>query len=236
MKALFLILCLISLPCLAAEEEEPMMMSHSYEVSNRTRGIASRFERDVKAGRLPVKLHKGLDTLLRIGAYKLRREGYGSYGKKMMKEWDEQYSGEYLSWAYGRQVKHIGDHPAVSKWLEEKMLMMSFFLGAEIMYNLRLSDIITFNSTPKTILFCADEVNEEEYRLHWVHDEEVKVRGLAPTVAFWVSEAACLGASLTSGFLFCAPICMGVEYLTRQFIAPKTNHWLWSKACHQGEE
>lgn len=233
MKILFLVLLLLPTTVFPAQEEEPTMQSQNgeYEISDRTHRLANRFDVDVKNGRAEVRVHKGLDTLIRIAAYKLKRVGKKAESRKLLKEWNEQYSAEYLG--YLRGERHIGDHPPISQWLQDKMEALTFILGMQVMENLRLSDIETFNSTPKVIFGCVDNVDEDEYGLHWIDDPTVDIRGLAPTAVFWISEAACLGASLSSGFIFCAPICMGVEYLTKLYIAPKTNNWCWKKACHK---
>lgn len=220
-----------SIPLLAAEEE-PVMTSGDYEISERTKKMADDFASDVKMGRVEKRTHKALDTLIRIAVYKLRYDGHKKEAIKLLKEWQQQYSEMYMNELY-RTDRHIGDHAPVSQWLKDKMDMLTLILGVEVVYNLRLSDISTFNETPKVILFCADQVDEDEYYLHWVHDGDVYKRGLAPTVVFWVSEAACLGASMTTGFIPCAIICGGAEYLTRLYIAPKTNNFMWSKSCKQ---
>lgn len=215
------------------EGEEPVMSSSTYEISDRTRRMSDEFELDVIRKKTAKRAHKGLDTLIRIAAYALSREGYKSEAKKLLKEWDDQYSSHYLESYTGE--RHIGDFAVVSKWLKDQTDKLSFLLGSEIFYRLRLSDIQTFNETPKTILFCPDKVSEPEYFLHWVHDPDVYKRGLAPTTMFWICEAGCLGASLSTGFAYCAPICSGAEWLTKSYVAPKTNHMMWSRSCDKGE-
>lgn len=207
-----------------------MMVGRNTELSDRTAFSANSFQRDIKDGRFEQRMHKGLDTLLRVAAYKLKRMGYKKEAAELIAEWEGQYSFDYVMRLSG-ESKHIGDHAPVSLWLKEKMDMLIFLMGAEIAYNLRISDISTFNETPKVILFCSDHVDEDEYRLHWVHDSEVYKRGLAPTVAFWFSSSICLGASLTTGFLFCQPISMGIEWLVKKYVAPNTNRFMWQRAC-----
>jgi hypothetical protein len=69
-----------------------------------------------------------------------------------------------------------------------------------------------------------------------VHDEEVAIRGLGPTSAYWVSQVACLGLSMSSGFLFCGPISMGVEWVAKNYVFPKLNEPLWKRACLDDKE
>lgn len=209
-------------------EEEPILVSRSYEVSERSQNQASRFKRDLEDGKLPDLLHKGLDTALRISAYKLRREGFKKEANELVQEWENTYSSEYL---FSARSRHIGDFAPISLWLRSKVETLIFLLGAETAYNLRISDLETFNSATLPVIFCRDNLSEDEYRLHWVHDAEVYKRGLAPTVIFWVAQAGCLSATLTSGFLFCTPICAGVEWLVKKYVAPETNNFMWKAAC-----
>lgn len=211
--------------------EEPVFSASQYEVSDRTKKMADNLEKDILSGKSEKRIHRGLDTLIRIAAYKLKRSGHKKEGFKLLKEWQEQYFFDYAERLHG--ARHIGDHEPVSLWLKKQMDLLSFLLGAETFYNLRFSDIATFNETPKVILFCNDDVDEDEYFLHWVHDADVFKRGLAPTTMFWVAEASCLTASLSAGFILCAPICLGAEWLVKNYVAPKTSNFMWKWACNQ---
>lgn len=205
------------------------MVSKSIDTGERAQYGANQFQRDVKASKFPERMHKGLDTAIRIAAYKLRRSGFKSESAELLREWEETYSFEYVMAMSGE--RHIGDYAPVSVWLKGKTDLLIFLLGQETAYNIRLSDLASFNETPKTIIFCSTLVSEDEYRLHWVHDAEVYKRGLAPVVSYWVFQAGCLGASLTTGFLFCTPLAMGVEWLVKRYVAPNTNRWMWQRAC-----
>lgn len=209
--------------------EEPIMQSESYEISTRTKTKARGFERDVYKGKAARLAHTGLNALIHVAAYKLKISGHQSDGIRLLKEWEEQYSMEYLGWM--EDSRHIGDHPPVSAWLNEQLMKLYLILGPSAMRMTRLSDLVTFNSTPRVIFQCIDSVDLAEYGLHWIEDPFVDVGGLAPVTAFWVSSAACLGASFSSGFLFCGPISAGVEFLVRQFAAPNTNEFMWETFC-----
>lgn len=210
-------------------DEEPILVSKSIEISDRTSYGANQFQKDVKAGKFPQLMHHGLDTAIRIAAYKLKRDGYKAEATELLKEWEDTYSFEYVMVMSGE--RHIGDFEPVSVWLKGKTDMLILLLGAQTAYNLRLSDLASFNETPIPVIFCRGNLSEDEYRLHWVHDAEVYKRGLAPVTAFWVSTATCLGASLSTGFLFCSPICQGIEWLVKKYVAPNTNRWMWQRAC-----
>lgn len=231
MKLKMLLIIALSLP-LFAIEEEPVMI-HEPEISNKTKGMAIRFQKDVEAGKLKEKAHIGLDALIRLAAYKLKREGYKKESTQLLKEWSEQYQFQYMEMIYS-DSRHIGEHGAISLWLKEQSQKLEFMLGKEILHKLRLSDIRTFNETPKVVFACHDDVSEQEYFLHLVDDEEVSIRGLGPCSAYWVSQIGCMGATMSSGFMFCGPIAMGVEWVSKNYLFPKLSERLWEKACQGG--
>lgn len=237
MKALIALLLFITFSnaSLAASEEEPVMI-HEPEISARTKRMAAKYEAEIKAGKFENNVQMGLDALIRLAVYKLKREGYVKESKQLWKEWQEQYQFHYEDLLNDTDGRHIGEHGEISKWLKEQMQKLTFILGKEIVYQLRLSDLRTFNETPKVVFACYDNVSEAEYFLHLVADEEVAIRGLGPCSAYWVSQLACLGASMSSGFMFCGPISMGVEWVAKNYVFPKLNEPLWKKACLGDEE
>lgn len=194
------------------------------EISARTKRMAREFGYDVEKGKLREKAHMGLDALIHLAIDTLKKEGHIKEAETMQKEWSEQYSFMFLD------NRHIGEHGALSLWLKEQMEKLTFLLGKEIVYSLRLSDIRTFNETPKVVFACYDNVDEMEYFFHLVHDEEVAIRGLGPCSAYWVTWAGCVAAS---GGMICSPVALGVEWLAKNYVFPKLNEPLWKKACKQ---
>jgi len=142
--------------------EEPVMI-HKPEISKRTQRLALKVEERIKSDEFKNDNHKALDALIKLAAYKLKRVGKKEEANKLLKEWEETYSREYLFRLFGPNERHIGDYPPVSQWLESKMNVLTFILGMQVMYSLRLSDIVTFNSTPKTVFFCKVPVSEQEF-------------------------------------------------------------------------
>jgi len=218
MNKLLFILCLIALPSLAKEPKP--------EISTRTKKMARDFGKEVEKGRLNEKARIGLDALIHLAVDTLRKKGHVEEANTMEKEWNENYQFLYLDMT--SDTRHIGEHGAISEWLKAQMQKLTFLLGKEIVYSLRLSDIRTFNETPKVVFSCYDNVDEMEYFFHLVHDEDVAIRGLGPCSAYWVTWAGCQAAG---GGIACSPIAMGVEWLSKNYVFPKLNEPLWKKAC-----
>lgn len=224
MKKLICSLILISGISLFAGTEE----NSKPEISVRTKRMARDFGKEVEKGKLREKAHIALDALFRRAVATLKKEGHEKEADIMWKEWSEQYQFQYILMV--SDSRHIGEHGALSIWLKEQMEKLTFLLGKEIVYNLRLSDIRTFNETPKVVLGCYDSVDEAEYFLHLVHDEEVAIRGLGPCTAYWVTYAGCIAAS---GGVYCSPIAMGVEWVSKNYVFPKLNEPMWKRVCKQ---
>lgn len=216
-----LILIITSIPMFASSEKP--------EISVRTKRMAREFGREVEKGKLREKAHIGLDNLFRLAVSTLKKEGHVKEADIMWKEWSEAYQFRYMM-MISDDTRHIGEHGAISLWLKEQMEKLTFLLGKELVYSLRLSDIRTFNETPKVVLGCYDNVDEAEYFLHLVHDGDVSIRGLGPCSAYWVSWGACQAAG--GGFV-CGPIAMGVEWVCKSYVFPKLNEPLWKKVCKQ---
>jgi|GEM_PF-4900709 len=221
MKHLLIIIALMSAHLIA--DEEPVMMHGEPEISQRTHRIANDFEVDLASGKLKQKTHKATAAIIRLAAYKLKRVGKKAEANQLLKEWKAQEV-----YFLGRG---IGDHKALSKWLSDKYDMLEFTLGKEICYSLRLSDLKTINYGIPVVLSCVDNVDLEEYGNHFIYDDEYRLRGLGPVAGYWTSFFACVGGTWGSGFLFCAPIASGVEYLAKNYVCPKLNEPLWNRAC-----
>lgn len=207
-----------------AVEEEPIMSTGQYEISARTRKMSDKLESDVRAGRLRQRTDAALNALIRLAVYKLKKDGHKKEAAKMLYEWEHQWSGFLLN-------RGIGDHRPLSMWLAQQMAVLEVFLTKDVMHALRLDDIITINFAIPVVISCVDDVDLVEYGNHFVQDLDNGYRGLGPVVVYWTGFFSCVGASWGSGFLFCAPIAMGAEWLTLQFVAPKLNEPCWRLAC-----
>lgn len=211
-----------------AEGEEPVMTSSYMEISPKTEKMADKFESDVKRGRIKQRTNAALNAAIRLAAYKLKRVGHKKEADKMIYEWEHQYS-------LVLEGRGIGDHKPLSNWLAEKTAMLQFILGKEVMHALRLDDLITINYALPVVISCVDNVDLEEYGNHFVEDLDNGYRGLGPVVVYWTSFFSCMSFSWGVGFLGCAPIALGSEWLTLNFVAPRLNPVLWNLACNRLE-
>lgn len=208
-----------------ALDEEPVMMSGDYEISARTKHMASRYENDLRGGGMRYKTDRALDAIIKLAVYKLRRVGKTKEATQILKEWQSQWEYSLL------YTRGLGAHAPLSQWLSDKYLQLEFLLGKQVMMSLRLVDLYKINHALPVVISCIDNVSEEEYFAHFVDDVEYGWT-LGPIVLYWTSFFTCTGLSWGTGFLFCSPIAMGAEYLSGQFICPKLNPILWKIACH----
>lgn len=228
LKIIFILL-ILALPGYA--EEEPVM-SAGYELSPRTERMAKQYENDIKSGRLAKRSSQALNAIIRLAAYKLNRVGHKKQAKDLIYEWEHRWDGEIVRLAESRG---IGDHKPLSKWLADKFDMMEFILGKSICEALRLTDIKTINFSIPIVISCVDNISQEEFRSHFVFDYANDYKGLCPVVVYWVSFFSCVGASWGTGFIACAPISTGTEWLALNFVAPKLSEPLWKLSCSRGD-
>lgn len=229
MKKLILTVTLFLSLTATYAEEEPIMMTGDYEISDRTRKLSKKFQRDVESGGLRYKIDRSLDAIIKLAAYKLKRIGKKKEANQLLKEWHDQHEYSLIF------MRGIGSHAPLSQWLSDKYLQWEFILGKDILHALRLSDIHTLNHAIPVVVSCIDDVDLHEYSLHFVYDDENGYRGLGPVVTYWTTFIVCVGGTWGSGFLFCAPIAMGTEFLSKQFVCPKLTEPLWKWACKKEE-
>jgi hypothetical protein len=147
---------------------------------------------------------------------------------KLLNEWENQYS-------FFLEQRGITDHKPLSEWLASVTKMLELKLGHDAMHALRLDDLITINYAIPVVFSCIDDVSELEYYLHFVDDSTPVhgYRGLGPVVAYWTTFFVCTGYTWGTGFLYCSPIAMGVEYIAKEAVCPALNKPLWKLSCNQ---
>lgn len=207
--------------------EEPVMMYGEPEISQKTERMAKQYEDDLKNGRLAKRTDTALDALIRLAAYKLKRIGEHKKANQLLKEWEQQWSGEIVR----LHARGIGDHKPMSEWLAKQYTMLEFLIGKAACQALRLTDIHVINFALPVVISCVDNVSEDEFYAHFVEDVLGGYKGLGPVVSYWVSFFSCVGFSWGTGFLWCSPISQGVEYLSMRFICPKLNEPLHKLSC-----
>lgn len=198
------------------------MMYGKPEISARTKRMANDFKKEINSGRFKKKVHTSLDAIIKLAAYKLKRVGKVKESKLLLKEWSEQ------SLRIG-----IGSHDPLSKWLSDQYLKWEFLLSKDVVHALRLDDIHTINHAIPVVFSCIDDIDEIEYFMHLCHDDLNKFRGLLPVTAYWTSFWSCVGFSWSTGFVWCAPISMGVEIISDSVVCPSVNGSLYKLACNK---
>lgn len=199
-----------------SQGEEPIMGHGLPEVSTKTQKMSKQFEKEVKSGRLQRKTNTALDAIVRLSVYKLNRIGKKAEAAQLLKEWKDQWDGYLIR-------RDLGDHAPLSQWLAEKYAILEFILGVDVCHALRLDDIKIINYAIPVVFSCIDDVDLVEYEKHF--------DPLVGTAAYWVTFFACVGGTWGTGFLFCGPIAMGVEYLSENFAAPRLCPMAFGWAC-----
>ena len=196
--------------------EPGLSKDNLYEVSDRTWGMANKFGEQIEARKLPERTNAALDAMVRFAAFKLKAKGHKIQAKKLIAEWENQYEGFHLR-------RDLGDHAPMSKWLAEKIDILEFILGTEVMKALRLYDLKVINYGLPMVFKCLDNASEVEFGKHFIP--------LSGVVIYWTSFFACVGFTWGTGFLWCGPVSMGAEFLTTSFVAPKLNPVVWKWSC-----
>lgn len=213
---LWTVALLMPVPCHG--DEEPVLSYGTPEVSARTKRLANEFKSEVENQRLRKKTNQSLDAIIHLAAYKLKRVGKKKEAERLLKEWKEQYS-LYL------EIRDLGDHKPLSDWLAAQYQIWVFWLSKDVVHMLRLDDINVINFAIPIVFSCLDNVDQDEYRKHFVP--------LMKVTSFWVSFWTCVAYTWGTGFLYCSPIAMGVEYLTEAYIAPSLNEFAFNLACKE---
>lgn len=192
----------------------------SADLSYKSHDAANQFIDDVQRGQLRQRTSIALNAMVRYAAFRLRLSGHKDESAKLIAEWESGWD-TYLLRASARD---LGDHAPLSVWLSEKYAMLEFVLGVDICHFFRLDDIKTLNYAIPVVFSCIDNVDVVEYGRHFIP--------FSGTVVYWASFFACVGGTWGTGFLFCSPISVGAEFITKNWAAPALNEPAWDLACH----
>jgi len=195
-----------------------------YEVerSERVDNEARKLKTDLDKKWLNFRTYNGLDSIIKYAALRLKLAGNKTESQKLLKEWKNTYSLYFIK--YNQKTgRPLGDHRPLSKWLADKTLILELILGVEVMKATRLYDLKVFNYAIEIVFSCVDNVDEFEFSLHFIP--------LMGVSGYWISMFACVGFTWGTGFLFCSPIALGVEYTVKNIVAPPFNNNVWEWSC-----
>lgn len=158
-----------------------------------------------------------LDTVVRLGIWKLRREGLNVKASRFENEWMTQHRGTVTRIEMG-VLDEIGDYNPLSKWLADFYKDLESTLGKTVCEFLHLDDINTLNFTIPVVFHMEDvlgpvSMDLDEYALHW--------SPFFGVVAYWSVWAGCEVVTASTGwFIACTPAGNVAESITRKYIAP----------------
>lgn len=225
MKYLLLLCLLLPIPNSAAEYSASPVQE------------TAKIEADILNGKLAQRTEQALNTIFSVAEGELRKRGHEKEAYDLQMEWADKYRSEFHRFAES-MGRDIGDHPdqIFSKWLDDKIDMLIFLLGMDVMKATHLIDLKVFNDTPKIVFRpCTFNMGSitiprnEEYKNHFSYGEELY--GLVPVTTYWVVYGVVTAASSGTGFVFFSGIiASGAEKLI-SFVTPKLSDTVFHKAC-----
>lgn len=198
----------------------------------------ARFEEDVLDGKLPERAQKALTTLFGVAYGELAKRGHRKEAEEMINEWRNKQSAAFLGYAKGN--RDIGDHESWNKWLGDKLQMLRFVLGDEILNATHIADLYVFLFAPPVVFrpcsFPMDFVTGEridEYRRHF--NEGESFYGLTSVIVYWSVYAGVTFATSGTGFVFISGIIGTIgEKLYASFVGPRLSDFTYNTACSEG--
>lgn len=202
------------------------------EVSDRHYNEAHQIRSEIERGQLREKTNMALNALIRIACVHLRLRGHKQEAKEILQQWETNWNGYIM-----RIGRDIGDHEPLSAWVSVTYLIIEGLIGPTVMEFLHLDDIFILNHAIPVVFhpcdFPMDNVSGErivEYKRHFASGGTRN--GFMPTVSFWVSYIGCVAGTYGAGFVMvCSPIGSGVEWVTKQWVAPKLSDYIWKQSC-----
>jgi hypothetical protein len=255
MKAIVLLFCLFSVGQAFSADQSVPQAANASELRFRKTARAH-VEDMISSGHAAELIVKGLDKAFAEAERQLVKKGFTNEAENLNAEWNGAYRAIIADVPQDGVMGDMGDHEAelVSKWLNDKYLMLEAKLGVNIMELTHLRDIWVMNNGIKVTFqphfdsnWCAETIETDptdqcdlEYSRHfagtkWVpehdpaHEDVVKHHGTVPVASYWVALAACEAALWGSdGTFLCGSAATGVEYLVEHFVAQKAAAKVWT--------
>ncbi len=206
-----------------AESEElvrpflPMELENDNPEVNETVNAVAR---DLGADRVAKRTNAALDRLIRIAAWRLKKEGHKDLANQIESEWRNEYS-RYLTFIF----VDLGDHNPLSEWLNEVYQSLRATLGDAVLKRFHLDDIWVINyAIPVVFKPCLPEWDKAEYKLHFVP--------FAGSVTYWAAYISCTIAVAAMDFaFFCSPVGSFAEMGMVTLIAPGLSDGIYQRRC-----
>lgn len=196
----------------------------------------AKIEQDILNGKLAQRTEQALNTIIAVAVGELRSRGHEREAYSLQMEWADTYKYQFRKFAEG--MEDIGDHPeqVLSKWLDQKIDMLTFMLGMDVMKATHLIDLKVFNDTPKIVFrpctFGMDLITiprSEEFKNHFSYGKELY--GLVPVTTYWVVYGVVTAASAGTGFVYFSGIIGGVAEKLISFVTPSLSDKVFHKVC-----
>lgn len=211
-KALFIILSIINLGTLKANETKQLEIQAEMNISG--------------FGNLSYTTNKAITSIIELSAHELRKQEKHELAKKLETEW-RKLDGYLIDVVVNN--RDIGWFKPLIEWLAVTYELIELELGLELCRALRISDLKTINHGI-IVVFRPCYYGLKEFTLHFVHDD--KYRGFAPVISYWAAALSCTAALHGAGYFFvCSPTAMLIERVVDKRIAPKVAPKIYNAAC-----
>ena len=212
-----------------------ILTTHSVSAATPARE-AAQLERAIDDGKLVEKTERALSNLIITAAGILRKKGFHYEAAQLENEWFNAHQYDLRVYALS---DGLGDHGPLSMWLKQKLDLLTFILGVELMKKTHLIDLAVFNhAIPVVFKPCGQPwSNLEEYRRHFSKDENYQESGelvcaLLPVTSYWLSYGGCVGASMGTGYAFaCGTVGNVVQKFVCNVISDRLSDRVFERAC-----
>ncbi len=195
----------------------------AYDHRQDTEALRQDFESGDRVA-LAVRTNKAIDALVRVAVRQLDKKGFNRDADRIAVEWSMRYDGALVK---SVTMGDLGDHAALSGWMQIVYLLLEAKLGTPLMEILHLDDLNVLNLAIPVVFHMdiiddAESIDGPEYGRHF--------EPFAGVLAYWTTWIGCEVATWGGGlFIICTPAGMAAEFVTVNWIAPHFSPMLWAK-------
>lgn len=194
------------------------------------KGIAREVGHDLETGKAIERTQAALDAIMIVAVKTLERKGHPERADVLKRQWAIEktfiLAKGFKQWAT-EGAKGFGDHERI-EWLFRTWEMLDGLLGSQVMALTHLDDLYIFAYGIPVCLWCVDQVDAEEYAIHFYGYKG----GFSGALTYWSAQITCSALTFGSGWGFvCGPVATVAENFMVAFIAPGLSPRVHKLAC-----
>lgn len=202
------------------------------------RAQVPKIEAKIQAWQMAEETDKALDTIVGLAVKMLRDQRLHAEADDIARDW-QSLAGHLTKLVNGE--KDVGDFTPWSAKVAAVYAKIEAALGEEICHWARLDDMKSINHAVPVVfhldIIDGHLIDLHEYGLHWDGKDSLKYNlGLAGTVAYWTTTAACWAVTWGAGAIgfVCSPAALVAERVIEQYVAPKYRAQLYDRYYGRG--